>query len=89
MLQRMQDALLPPPSRDPVAPRSVDFRLFLQQELVRRCRENRNYSLRAFARHLNLEPSFLSKLLRGERNITIDMFRKLADRLLLEPQEYR
>lgn len=70
-------------------PRSVDFRLFLQQELVRRCRENRNYSLRAFARHLNLEPSFLSKLLRGERNITIDMFRKLADRLLLEPQEYR
>lgn len=67
----------------------MDFRLFLQQELVRRCRENRNYSLRAFARHLNLEPSFLSKLLRGERNITVPMFQKLADRLLLEPQTHR
>lgn len=68
---------------------SVDFRLFLQQELVRRCRENRNYSLRAFARHLSLEPSFLSKLLRGERNITLENFRKLADRLLLDPEEYK
>jgi uncharacterized protein (TIGR02147 family) len=86
----MQDALNPTPlSQEIAAPRSVDFRLFLQQELVRRCRENRNYSLRAFARHLSLEPSFLSKLLRGERNFTLDMFRKLAERLMLEPEEFR
>ena len=45
-----------------------DFRLYLQAELVRRCKNNPNYSLRSFARSLNLNHGVLSRIMRGERN---------------------
>jgi uncharacterized protein (TIGR02147 family) len=64
-----------------------DFRLFLQQELVKRCKLNPSYSLRAFAKMLQIEPSALSKLLNGKRTITPPMFKKLAHRLGLNPSE--
>ena len=58
-----------------------DFRLYLQAELLRRCRANRNYSLRAFARHLEIEPSALSKILSGKRGISKAMLFRLGSKL--------
>ena len=46
-----------------------DFRLFLQDELLRRCRANPRYSIRAFARSLNTDYSTLAKVLRGKRKL--------------------
>ncbi len=66
-----------------------EFRLYLQQELVSRCRDNPAYSLRSFARNLKIEPSALSKILRGKRKISPQMFRHMADRMGLSPDEQK
>jgi hypothetical protein len=39
---------------------SEAFRLFLQSELVRRCKANPRFSLRSFARSMAVEPSAMS-----------------------------
>lgn len=70
-------------------PQQTDFRAFLQTELIRRSRANPSYSLRAFARTLELEPSRLSKMLRGQRPINEDLVEKLGLRLGLPLKEIR
>jgi len=60
-----------------------DFRSFLEQELARRNSVNSNYSLRAFARDLGVDSSFLSKLLSGKRSMTARTILCLAPRLSL------
>jgi len=49
--------------------------------LVERCRKNPSYSLRAFARSLEIEPSALSKILKGHRKISKSMCQRLCERL--------
>ena len=46
---------------------ALSFRRHLQGELGRRCARNPRYSLRAFARHLGVDHSTLSQILRGRR----------------------
>ena len=64
-----------------------DFRLFLQQELVSRCQKNPNYSLRAFARALDVSSSALSGMLNGKRTITASSVEKLGRAIGLDPKE--
>jgi uncharacterized protein (TIGR02147 family) len=64
-----------------------NFRLFLQAELVRRCKNNPNYSLRSFARSLNINHGALSRILRGERNPSQKVFLALAQALNLSTTE--
>jgi plasmid maintenance system antidote protein VapI len=64
-----------------------DFRLYLQQELMRRCAKNPKYSLRSFAKSLGLQPPTLSHILRGKRAISPTMQKKLAEALALGPEE--
>lgn len=64
-----------------------DFRTFLEQELARRNSVNSNYSLRAFARDLGVDSSFLSKLLNGKRSMTVRTILSLAPRLSLPEVE--
>ncbi len=66
---------------------SERFRVFLQEELVRRCKANPAYSLRAFARFFDVEPSALSKVLAGKRKVTSKSFAQFAQKLALEPQK--
>lgn len=65
-----------------------DFRAYLQHVLNCRCRENSQYSLRAFAKSLEVEPSALSKILNGKRSITPRMFERLSGKLNLKEEEY-
>jgi hypothetical protein len=58
-----------------------DFRVFLQRELVARCKFNPSYSLRAFAKQLALEPSYLSKVLARKKPVTPRLISRLAPRL--------
>ena len=44
-----------------------DLGALLKQELSSRQAKNPQYSLRAFARFLNVDPSYLSKVLHGSR----------------------
>lgn len=65
--------------------RSTDFKTYLQEELVLRCNRNPAYSLRSFAKSLDVSPSFLSKILNGQRRITDQTFKKIATNLNLDP----
>lgn len=75
----------------PSAPTSnlqtVEIRGFLQSDLLRRCEQNPRYSLRAYARALQIEPSALSKLLNGKRQVTPKMFEQIAARLGFSPEQ--
>jgi hypothetical protein len=53
----------------------------LETEFARRRRVNPRYSLRAFARSVNLEHSTLSQLLRGKRVMTWKSIREIASRM--------
>ncbi len=64
-----------------------DFREFLQQEFIDRCRKNSRYSLRSFARSLKIQPSPLSAILRGKRPITEKTRTRLALALGMKPEE--
>jgi transcriptional regulator with XRE-family HTH domain len=53
----------------------------LHSEFAKRRSKNERYSLRAFARFLQLEPSYLSKVLRGHRRMSLPTITKIAERL--------
>lgn len=55
-----------------------DFRFYLQQELLERCRRNPKYSLRAFAKALQIGPAALSDMLNGKRTITVASIERLG-----------
>lgn len=63
-----------------------DFNLqkYLQEELVKRCQTNSNYSLRAFAKFLNIDSSRLSKILNGKRPINLELTEKFGEKLGLD-----
>ena len=58
--------------------RSTDFRSLLQEQLIARCRKNPSYSLRSFAKHLNVSHSALTEMLKGKRTITKKSMEKLG-----------
>lgn len=66
-----------------------DFRLFLQGELIRRCKDNPSYSLRAFSRFLKTDASYLSKILAGKRKLTVTVIHRLGLQLGLNPAELK
>ncbi len=68
-------------------PQEQDFRSFLQDELEKRCKKNPRFSLRAFARTLEVEPSALSKILHGKRALTPKMLMRMASHLGLPEQD--
>ncbi len=67
----------------------IDFRNFLQRTLVQRCKTNPSYSLRAYARALCVDPSYISKLLNGKRDISPKVVQRLAPKLGLSPEQIR
>ncbi len=65
------------------------FRGFLQAELARRCARNPRYSLRSFARHLGVDHSTLSQILRGKRPLTARAIEAYGQRLAVSPDQVR
>jgi hypothetical protein len=63
------------------------FRVAIQKEFIDRCRKNPAYSLRAFAKYLEIDQSFLSKLLRGQRSITKELSEAVGPKLGLKPAQ--
>ena len=63
------------------------FRKFVQEEYDRRLERNSNYSLRTFARNLQVDPSLLSKLLRGKRPFTKGMIDQIGSKVGLNEVE--
>ncbi len=68
-------------------PQIQGFLNYLQQELERRCQKNPRYSLRSFAKFLEIDPSALSKILNGKRPLGKRLIRRFAYRLGLTQEE--
>ena len=64
-----------------------DFRDHLKKEFIKRCQKNPKYSLRAFAKQLNISHATLSHVLRGKRPLTAHTILYLAQGLELKPRE--
>lgn len=63
------------------------IRTALQKEFIARCKRNPSYSLRAFAHFLEIDQSFLSKLLNGQRRITESLAVSIGPKLGLRPKQ--
>lgn len=61
----------------------------LKEELSLRIKKNPRYSLRAFAQFLDINPSTLSRVLKGEKRLSIDLSKKIAAKLELNPKELK
>jgi transcriptional regulator with XRE-family HTH domain len=61
------------------------FRHWLQSEYMARVKKNPRYSLRAFARQLEMEPSTISQILRGKRQVSPKIIRKICEQLQVGP----
>jgi transcriptional regulator with XRE-family HTH domain len=64
-------------------------KVILLDEFARRRMKNPSYSLRGFARDLNTNPASLSQFLSGKRTLSKRTLSRLADRLLLSPDDKR
>jgi uncharacterized protein (TIGR02147 family) len=61
----------------------------LKLEFDKRRERNPNFSLRAFARYLEISPAQLSQMMAGKRTITVKAMKKIGARLDLSPTEKR
>ncbi|QLY23858.1 TIGR02147 family protein [Bdellovibrio sp. KM01] len=59
----------------------------LKLEFDKRRERNPNFSLRAFARYLEVSPAQLSQMMTGKRTITVKTMKKMGSRLDLSPTE--
>lgn len=60
---------------------SEKVRIYLEQEFENRCRSNSNYSLRSFAKSLNVDSSYLSKVLSKKRTLNHKALITFAEKL--------
>src|SRR5690348_3475297 len=63
------------------------YRTLLKNELEQRVTRNSSYSLRAFARDMNLSPQMLSLVLSGKKNISQEIAGNMIEGLELNPEE--
>lgn len=63
------------------------FRLWLQKQFTERCKKNARYSLRAFAKNLELDASTLSQVLSGKRRLSKKGIQNICDKLSVSPKE--
>jgi transcriptional regulator with XRE-family HTH domain len=62
-----------------------DFRLYLQDEFLRRIKTNPQYSLRAYAHFFDMNSGSLSQILKGQRKLSVNSITKMAQKLNLSP----
>lgn len=60
---------------------------WLRTEYVSRRQKNSRYTLRAFAKHLQMPSGRLSELLSGKRKLTLELANKFADRMAYSTEQ--
>ncbi len=63
------------------------FREHLDTELKRRINDNANYSLRAFAKFLEIDPSLLSRIMQGKQSLSLNKAQEITEKLKLDREE--
>ncbi|SMF83499.1 hypothetical protein SAMN06296036_14715 [Pseudobacteriovorax antillogorgiicola] len=59
----------------------------LVSELKRRRKKNPSYSLRKFAKDLSIDPGYLSRVLRDERAMSLDMVYRVGRKLFSKEKD--
>lgn len=72
---------------EPAKQASLSFRDLLRERFVTLKQKNASFSLRAYARYLNVDQSFLSKVLKGEKKFSPEIMAQLSERLGLSPAQ--
>jgi transcriptional regulator with XRE-family HTH domain len=62
------------------------FRIWLQKQFSDKCRKNPRFSLRAFSQMLGIDPSTISQILSGKRNVSSKIIRKICKELSTPPE---
>lgn len=65
----------------------IEIRKILSSEITKAQAHNPSYSLRAFARKIGIQPSALSEILNGKRNVTRKMAARILDHLCVNPEQ--
>jgi uncharacterized protein (TIGR02147 family) len=65
------------------------MRTAIQRTFIDRCRKNSAYSLRAYAKYLEVDQSHLSKILKGQRSFSKDFAKSIAPKLGITPTEVK
>jgi len=65
----------------------INSKEWLESYLSKKIEKNPRYSLRAFAARVEINPSVLSRVLTGKRELTFKMAVRIADALALDPIE--
>lgn len=65
----------------------LDYRLILKNSLFNRNMNNPSYSLRAFARDVDSSPSFLSDVMKGKKDFSIEKAQSIFSKLGYENEE--
>lgn len=63
------------------------YKLYLRQELARRCQSNQNYSMRSFAKALSIDPAVLSRTLSDKRALSFKVAKRIIQNLSLSSKE--
>ena len=66
---------------------AIDYRLIIRDQFNYRCKANPRYSLRAFARDLNISCARLSLILNGKRGLSVAAAQKIAVKLSFSESE--
>lgn len=62
---------------------------YLQRELTRRIENNQQYSLRAFAKFLDIDPSLLSKILSRKQVLSLKKAEQVTEKLFSQKKEMK
>ncbi len=65
------------------------YQTLLKEELIKRTNNNPRYSLRSFAKNLELSPAALSQILAGKKLLTFALGKKIVAGLALAPNELK
>lgn len=64
-----------------------DYRAFLKAAYVEKAGKNPSFSLRAFSKQVGLSPAALTRILKGEKNLSVERAGELARKLKLADRE--
>ena len=67
----------------------IEIRKIIDEEITRAKIHNPAYSLRAFAKKLSIQPSALSEILNGKREVTRKMAVRILEPLFINPKKIR
>ncbi len=64
---------------------NIDLKSILQNELTHRCKKNPRYSLRSFAKYLNVDAGNLSRAMRGQTQLSKKYVDRISKALCIDP----